>query len=270
MSEVNKGSAESKALQVFRGVAALPMVPVNREEFLRNNLATYCPSIDIEEAISTTPSIAGASMDELDAMARASIRLEKNVSTSASAMSGLPGGIFGLATIPLDVAQYFGASLRIAQKLAYIYGWDSFTDEESRIDDATLNELIVLFGIMAGASSAAKAVTSISQKAAQHAAKQIQNKALTHTAIYPVVKKVLRLVGVRLTKKKFAEGVARSIPIAGAVVSGGLTYVSLHTGAKRLQKHLRELPQARGEFKFDISDTLDAENVEVSEVEVLD
>lgn len=56
------------------------------------------------------------------------------------------------------------------------------------------------------------------------------------------MKKVLRCIGVSLTKQTFAKTVAKVVPVIGGAVSGGLTYFSFKPGAERLKAHLRTLP----------------------------
>jgi len=46
-------------------------------------------------------------------------------------------------------------------------------------------------------------------------------------------------LGVRMTKEIFAKSVAKIIPIAGALTSGGLTLVMFSREASRLRKSLR-------------------------------
>ena len=48
-----------------------------------------------------------------------------------------------------------------------------------------------------------------------------------------------------MTKQAFASGVSKAIPIAGAVISGGLTLATFVPMANRLKRHLTELDLAR-------------------------
>ena len=54
--------------------------------------------------------------------ASTSVTHETRNVTMISTAAGIPGGLTTIGTIPADVAQYMGHMLRIAQKLAYIYG----------------------------------------------------------------------------------------------------------------------------------------------------
>ena len=53
-----------------------------------------------------------------------------------------------VGTIPADLAQYFGHVMRVEQKLAYLYGWQSFLNEDDEVDDETVTRLVVLMGVM--------------------------------------------------------------------------------------------------------------------------
>ena len=56
--------------------------------------------------------------------------------------------------------------------------------------------------------------------------------------MYPIIKKVAKNVGIRMTKQMFADSVASVIPIAGGILSGGLTYAMFKPCCVRLRKNL--------------------------------
>ncbi len=96
---------------------------------------------------------------------------------------------------------------------------------------------------MMGVGGASLSLANFAQQVARPAIqKQIANQALMNRAWYPVVKQTLKLVGVKVTKDSFAKTVTKVVPLAGGVISGGMTLVSLKSQSVRLQKHLRELP----------------------------
>ena len=148
------------------------------------------------------------------------------------------------ATIPADVAQYFGHVLRITQKIAYLYGWHDF----SQFDEMTESLITLFIGIMFGVEGAAKAVVKISNSIAASAAKRIAAQALTKGTLYPIVKRVATLLGVKMTKQVFARGVSKAIPVLGGVLSGGLTLATFKPMALRLQREMKTFKQARADF----------------------
>ncbi|MEE1155341.1 MAG: SHOCT domain-containing protein [Acutalibacteraceae bacterium] len=83
---------------------------------------------------------------------------------------------------------------------------------------------------------------------AKQALKKIPQKALTKTFYYPIIQSILKFFGVYLTKGSFAKGVAKVIPVVGAVVSGGITLASILPMGNRL---LDTLDKAH----FDYSDS---------------
>ncbi len=238
---------EAWAYKILKRAATLKGVTINRETFLRTELSKKCPPKVVKEAIATNPQLAGVSMEIMDELADAAISIETRKVAGLSALAGLPGGLAMFGTIPADIVQYFAHSLRIEQKLAYLYGWESFLNEEDEVDDETMYRLILFLGVMMQVGGVN---TSLIKFAAQTAkvgvAKAIQKQALTKTLWYVPLKKVLRVVGVNVTKKKFAEVVAKGVPVVGGVVSGGLTYATFRPSAISLKKHLRTLPQATG------------------------
>ena len=101
----------------------VPGVKVNRNKFLYDALSRYeHDSKKISNAISTNPIDAGIDKKTLDKVAKYTINKTTAISSGASFAAGLPGGFAMMASIPADVAQYFGMSIRLAQELAYIYG----------------------------------------------------------------------------------------------------------------------------------------------------
>ena len=159
-----------------------------------------------------------------------------------STAAGIPGGLAMIGTIPADVAQYMGHMLRIAQKLAYIYGWpDLFDSKDEELDEATEGVLTLFIGVMFGVVIAQEGITKVATMIAANVAKKLPQKALTKGILYPTVKKVAGYLGASLTKKAFANGAAKAIPVIGALLSGGLTLSTFLPMSKRLQKHLARL-----------------------------
>lgn len=257
---------ESRFFAVLLAAAKLPGVRINRETYLRSALARYCSEDEIRRAIEETPAAAGITVDLLDKVANESIRYETAKVSALSAAAGIPGILALPATVPADTAQYVGHMLRIAQKLAYLYSWpELFSEEGGDVDDATKGMLTLFFGVMFGTQSANAAVGKVAGLLAEQVAKELPKKALTHGVVYPMVKKVAKYLGVKMTTQTFAKGVSKAIPVVGAVVSGGLTLATYLPMAKRLKKHLAALPLADPSHRAAEGDVVDGEVVEEHE-----
>lgn len=264
----------SKFSQVLNAAAKLPGVRINRANYFRVALKRHCTEDQIEQAIATSPAAAGIPLGVIREVANTSITYETTKVTGLSAAAGIPGGFALLGTVPADLAQYTGHMLRIAQKLAYIYSWpDLFASDGDEIDEATEGILTLFVGVMFGVQAAQTGVSKVATMIAAQVLKTLPQKALTKGLVYPIVKSVAKILGVQMTKKLFASGVAKAIPIAGAVLSGGLTLGTFLPMSRKLQKHLASLeltkPGHRPEApkvaeEQDIVDAIDIEEVERS------
>lgn len=262
-------NAGSKFTQVLDASAKLPGVRINRAAYLRSALKRHCSEEQIERAVAESPAAAGIPFKIVTSVANESIKYETAKATTISAAAGLPGGFAMIGTIPADLAQFFGHMLRISQKLAYIYSWpDLFADDGDGLDDATESILTLFVGVMFGLQLAQSGVAKVSAMIAGQVLKKLPQQALTKGAFYPIVKKVAAYLGIRMTKQLFAGGVAKFVPVVGAVLSGGLTLATFLPMSKRLQKHLASLeltkPGHRVEdeemVNADVSDDLTDDN----------
>lgn len=235
--------AEEFAKAIMQRAASLKVVKINRGDFLRSEIKRRFPEIDADFAVETTPAETGIAPEDLDRMAIDVIDLETKKCAGLSFLAGIPGGLAMVGTVPADLAQYFAHVMRIEQKLAYIYGWQTFLNEEDEVDDETVMKLVVLMGVMMQVGGAANAVTTFAANTARAGIeKAIQKQALTKTFWYNPMKKVLRYLGVNLTKQTFAKTASKVVPVIGGAISGGMTYMAYKPGAERLRRYLRSLP----------------------------
>ena len=253
----------SKFTQVLDAAAKLPGVRINRAAYLRAALKRHCTEEQIERAVAESPAAAGISIKVITAAANDSIVYETAKATTLSAAAGIPGGFAMIGTVPADLVQYFGHVLRMAQKLAYIYSWpDLFADDGDGLDDATEGILTLFVGVMFGVQLAQTGVMKVSTVIAGQVLKKLPQKALTQGAIYPVVKRVAAYLGVSMTKQLFAGGIAKIIPVVGAVFSGGLTLATFLPMSKRLQRHLASLELTKPGHRVEENEIIDAELVD--------
>ena len=246
-AEANR-EAEKVAVAFLKKVLRLRSVQIDREQFLRSELKKrWVSDADIERAIATDVITAGINPEILDDIAKSAITFETRKSSALSAAAGLPGALGMVATVPADVTQYYVHAFRIMQKLAYVYGWTAFFDQAEEVSDEVLAQFATFFGVMLGVAGAANGVrTFIAQMAAPAIQKNVAKKALTKTAWYPVMKKTLRLVGVKITRDSVGRAAGKAVPVVGGVISGSMTYVALKSQSKRLQATLREIPAPNG------------------------
>lgn len=249
--------------QTLNAAARLPGVRIDRAAYLRAALQRHCTEDQIQRAITDSPAVAGISLRIITEAANTSITYETSKVTVVSTAAGIPGGFAMFGTVPADMAQVLGHMLRVAQKLAYIYGWPNlFADDGDEIDEATENILTLFVGVMFGVQVAQGGLTKVSAMIAAQVVKKLPQRALTKGVVYPMVKQVAGYLGVSMTKKLFASGLAKAFPVVGAVFSGGLTLATFLPMSKRLQKHLASLELTKPGLRTDEAEIVDTETVE--------
>lgn len=225
-------------------VAKLPMVKIDRELFLRKELRNHYSKEVVDLAILHSPAFAGIKTTDIDRIAKNCIIAETRRVTIISAATGIPGGLAMIGTMSVDIMQYLGHLLRILQELIYLYGWQDLNLNESELDEETKNILTLFIGVMFGISGAVKTINGIADLAAKQMAKRLPRKALTKGTIYPIIKKISQMIGAKMTKEIFANGVSKAVPVVGAVVSGSITFVSFKPMAERLRRYLASCKMA--------------------------
>lgn len=220
----------------------VPGVKIDRAQFLQNELMKNYPQKVIDEAIQSTPMRANIDPNDIDKIADEVIKLERYGVSGISAALGIPGGPAMVATIPADIAQNYGFMLRAAQKLLYLYGFPQldFSEQGQKLDSETMNILILCLGVMYGVSGAGTVINKLALMLSKGVEKKLVQMALTKTAFYPMVKRIASWFGVRMTKQIFANAAGKSIPVAGAIFGGGLTYATFKPCCNRLKASLKD------------------------------
>ena len=241
---------DSLALNVINESLKLPFIKVDRSDFLTK---TFSNKIDDMPKLLREGPQAFFSKEELDRIASNVIKSNVLQSSSISFASGLPGGIAIAATIPADMAQFYGYSLKLAQEISYVYGYQNIWANQGELTEDAKNTLILYLGIMFGVSSAGSTIRILSNKLAIQALKQLPNKTLTKHLYFTILKKVLAIFGTKLTKATFAKGVSKVIPVVGGVLSGSMNYLALKPMANKLKDELgKSINYTQKDFEQDI------------------
>lgn len=237
-NELNEVTSELFLENIIMHAIKIPGVNVDRNKFLASYFVNEVDDINV--ILENGPVASNFDKNKLKKIAEKLI-LDRTTKTSiASFAMGIPGGLAMAATIPADVLQFYGMSLKLAQELSYLYGSkDIWVD--GKVDESEVrNQLILYCGVMFGVSYAASGVRLLSTQLAKVAVKKITQKALTKTFYYPLIKSIGKNIGVKITKKTFANGVSKAVPIIGGVVSGTITFASMKIMADRLLNVLIE------------------------------
>lgn len=239
MEEKEKNSAKQLVLEdIITKTIQIPGVKVNRKQFLAEQFASKANNL--EEILDKGPIEAGIKREDIKLLSKKLILTRTSQSSIASFVAGIPGGLAMAATIPADTLQFFGMTLRLAQELSYLYGAQDLWKDGTIDDEKVKNQLILYCGVMFGVSGAVSGVRVLSTQLSKTALKKIPQKALTKTFWYPILKKIASFIGVSLTKKTFAQGVSKAVPVIGGVISGGINFASMMPMANKLNDTLEK------------------------------
>ena len=240
----------------------IPGIRINRAEFLQKQLVKLYPQEIIDIAIAESPMKAKIPSKVIDELADEVIRFERNCVSGISTALGVPGGWAMVATIPVDIAQYYGYLLRATQKLLYLYGFPEIDtdDKENKFDDGTMNTLIICFGVMYGVAGANNALKVVAKALGVGVEKQLLKKALTKGTLYPIVKSVAKWFGVKMTKEVFAGFFKKAIPVVGGVLGGTITYLSFKPCCDKLKKSLQDTILSNSQYMPILEDEIIVEN----------
>lgn len=250
----------------------VPGVSINRDNFLRKELMTKYDEATIEQAVTQTPMKANISQDDIEKIAESIIQNERIKVSGISAALGTPGGAAMAATIPADIAQYYGCMLRVAQKLMYLYGFPQieYKEQEQTFDTETMNQIILCMGVMFGVANARAGLLTLAKALGTGVEKQLIKKALTKGTIYPIVKSISKWFGVKMTKEIFAGFFKKAIPVVGGVVGGGLTYATFKPCCVKLKNVLQDTYLSNPNYSEEHGDSFDVDLENGEEIEIID
>ncbi len=264
------GNGEVDIVDIIVLAMKAPGVHINRTSFLQKELFKNHPQEVIDKAIATTPANAGIPSAEIDKIADEIIKFERNCVSGISTALGMPGGWAMAATIPADIVQYYGYTLRAAQKLLYLYGFPEIdtTGDGLQLDTETINNLILCLGVMNGVAGANNAVKGMAKALAIGVEKKLLKAALTKGTFFPLIKAIAKWFGINLTKSIFAGFFKKAIPVVGGVVGGGITFFAFKPCCKRLKNALQDTLLSNPNHKSSVEE--DAFVTSISEGTVID
>ena len=254
---MKQNDAYAVVIQTINAASQLPIVRVDREEFLRKQFkdSKYLDSI-LEHGPQQvlTP----------EALRKRAEKIIKDSTTKTSVTSfvaGLPSNPFtAVVAGGADIVQYMGFALNLAQQIAYLFGEDDlYEGNYKELPEEVQIRVISYLGIMFGASGASALIANVSKAAGMNLGKKVAQKALTKTAWYPLVKKVGTIIGVNITKKSVGSIITKTVPIIGGLASGGITYITFKPMGARLADTFEKILNGEFEVEFDIEDELKPE-----------
>ena len=223
---------------------SLPGAKVHRASFLRDQLSSRCSVEQVKYAIKYNPADAGIPLRRVDKIADSVIKSHVVKAAGGSFAASIPGGLAIALAIPADLVQFVWHAIVLAQELAYLYGWPDLT-REGNPDAETEFRMLILMGSMLGVGEANHVMAEVAKQFAQHVGQELPKQTLTKAFFWPALRQILKILGIKLTKKSFAQTLASIIPVISGVIGATITTIALRSMARKLRKHLRGLEFAR-------------------------
>ena len=219
----------------------LPGTAVNRAAYLTEAFGRR-HAHQLRDAIDTTPALAGLTPRDIDKIAKRSIGRDARRTTVLSIAAGIPGGMAAAATIPADLAQFYGYLIRCIQKLTYLYGWrDLIRISGGQADAASGSALVIMLGVMAGDKQADAVLARLARLRAGGANDAALRMALEAKALSREVAQISDTLTKRLAQRLGGQVVGKAMPLVGAVISGTISNADFYAMARRLQKQFKSL-----------------------------
>ncbi len=214
-----------------------PATRVDREQFLRETMFTYKPNLaQYEQQDFINNPVRALGINEVNYIADKVIKNSVWKTTGLSFLAGLPGGAWGIAAAAPDVAQNLCYYIILSQKLAYLYGVN-FYESTFSTDEYRNSSTLLCLGFMFDVNSVDMLIQKILDSAWQTSGKEVV-EFLMRTAGFALAKKILVVVGEKLTQKGATNVLGKAVPVLGGLLSGGMTFTSFRNSAASMQQKL--------------------------------
>ena len=227
--KINKEKVTMLAQEAIAKASELPMVRVNREEFLRK---TFKDSPYLDYIIKDGPQTV-YTVESLRKKADEIIKGSTKKTTVNSFIASLPSNpALAFAAAGIDVTQYFGFAINLALKIAYLYGAEDFNKLSSEEAQARIT---LLLGTMLGVEGASNGLAHAFKNAGQAIGKRVARQSLTKTTTwYPLIKSILLQIGIKINKDTVRQVISKSMLVVGAGISSAVTYWTFKPLGNRL------------------------------------
>lgn len=210
---------------------------INRTEWLSKTLTPYLLPEDVQNIEYLRPEEM-VSQEVINLVANQVIEEHARCSSLISGGLALVGRSALALSTPTDLTQYWVELSLVAQKLAYLYGWDDFFFNESATEE-TLARLTLIIGYGLGIYSCQDPLIASAHDTLPRVSDLYTIKELSTNRNDNL--KLISQALAQLAKPIFAGLVAKRTPIWGVALAGATNYFNFKHVAKRMQIVLEEV-----------------------------
>lgn len=230
---------------LLNGILGMPGAKINREEFLQKTFS-HLPAEKTLQCLNASPASV-IPQAEIEKAASSIINSHTAKVTAVSAISGIPGGLAMIATIPADLANYYYHVVMVGQKLGYLYGFPDMIDSKGKLTPDGEIMLTAFIGVMNKVEMATELIKKIASEMAkrlsEETARRIAGNVLSKQIVSQAIETISTKLGAKITAKSTGRSLTKAIPLLSGAICGGITYATFKPQAKRLQKTLQNNQQ---------------------------
>ena len=234
-------------ISFLNGILKMPGAKINRESFLRKTFKGLSEE-EIMLCLAESPAKV-IPAKEIEKAANSVINSHTAKVTTISTVSGIPGGLALLATIPADLANYYYHIVSVGQKLGYLYGFPDMVDDKGKLTPDGEIMLTAFIGVMNKVQIAneliKKLASEMAKRMSEETAKRIAGNILSKQIVSQAVEAIATKLGTKITSKTAGRGISKAIPIVSGIICGGITYATFKPQSKRLLQALKETQYQR-------------------------
>ena len=228
-------------ISFLNGILKMPGAKINREAYLRKTFSHLSDS-EIRQCLSESPAKV-VSQIEIENAASNAIGSHTAKATAISAISGIPGGVAILATVPADLANYYFHVVAVGQKLGYLYGFPDMVDDHGQLTPDGEIMLTAFIGVMNKVEMAKELVKKIAvevtKRMTEETAIRVAGNIFSKQLIAQAIEAISTKLGTQIAAKGVGRGLYKAIPFLSGVVCGTITYATFKPQAKRLYEVLK-------------------------------
>lgn len=220
----------------------MPGAKINRESYLQKTFRGLSAE-DLRICVAETP-LKVIPAAEIEKVASSVINSHTTKVATLSALTGIPGGLAMLATIPADVANYYYHIVLVGQKLGYLYGFPDMIDDRGNLTQDGEIMLTAFIGVMNKVEMAneliKKLAVEMAKRLSEETAMRVAGNILSKQIVSQAVEVIARKLGTQIAAKNVGRGMAKAIPILSGLICGTITYATFKPQSKRLHEALKK------------------------------
>lgn len=237
-------------------VFKLPVVKVDRNRFLRNQLKKELGKEELERAINESPTTV-LTKGQIKKIGDKLILKHSLLTALLTALLTLPNNILlTCIAIVLDILQAQMMIYIITQKLLYLYGHKDLKNGDTILKKQISVILWIISAVMIGRGGLRKTAKSVASKVTRTIIARVSARVGTRVTMVNLIRQVMKWAGVTLTQKMISAAIDIIVLSVCSLIAGIFSFWIFYPMANNLNRKLQEvgLAQMKDEMKQELGE----------------